>query len=87
MYTKPYADLYPTHPEEAVQPFVACARRAKELGLGVNAGHDLSLDNLALLHKYIPELDEVSIGHAVICEALYEGFETVVRMYLEILSK
>ena len=87
MYTKPYADLYPTHPEEAVQPFVSCARRAKELGLGVNAGHDLSLDNLALLHRYIPELDEVSIGHAVICEALYEGFETVVRKYLEILSK
>ncbi|WP_296121513.1 pyridoxine 5'-phosphate synthase [uncultured Porphyromonas sp.] len=87
MYTKPYADLYPTHPEEAVRPFVACAKRAKELGLGVNAGHDLSLDNLALLHRHIPELDEVSIGHAVICEALYEGFETVVRKYLEILSK
>ena len=87
MYTKPYTDLYPTHPEEAVRPFVACARRAKELGLGVNAGHDLSLDNLALLHRHIPELDEVSIGHAVICEALYEGFETVVRKYLEILSK
>lgn len=87
MYTKPYADLYPTHPEEAVRPFVTCARRAKELGLGVNAGHDLSLDNLALLHRYIPELDEVSIGHAVICEALYMGFETVIKKYLEILSK
>lgn len=87
MYTKPYADLFPTHPEEAVIPFVACARRAKELGLGVNAGHDLSLDNLPLLHREIPELDEVSIGHAVICEALYMGFETVIKIYLEILSK
>jgi pyridoxine 5-phosphate synthase len=87
MYTKPYSDLYPTHPEEAVEPFVACARRAMELGLGVNAGHDLSLDNLAYLHKRIPDLAEVSIGHAVICEALYLGFETVVHRYLDILRK
>lgn len=87
MYTKPYTDLCPTHPEEAVSPFVACARRARELGLGVNAGHDLSLDNIAFLHRHIPELDEVSIGHALICEALYLGFETVVKKYLDILHK
>ncbi|MDE7135937.1 MAG: pyridoxine 5'-phosphate synthase [Muribaculaceae bacterium] len=81
LYTKPYADLYPTDPERAVAPFVEAARAAHAAGLGVNAGHDLSLENLAYFHKNVPHLSEVSIGHALVCDALYYGLEDTIRRY------
>ena len=86
LYTKPYADLYSTDREKAVAPFVAAADAARRLGLGVNAGHDLSLENLRFFHERIPFLSEVSIGHALICDALVYGMETTVRKYLECLK-
>lgn len=86
LYTKPYADLYATDREKAVAPFVAAADAARRLGLGVNAGHDLSLENLRFFHERIPFLSEVSIGHALICDALVYGMETTVRKYLECLK-
>jgi pyridoxine 5-phosphate synthase len=67
--------------QEAVAPYVQAARRAKDLGLGINAGHDLDLRNLGFLKKNIPWLDEVSIGHALICDALYLGFENAIQLY------
>ena len=73
LYTEPYAAGYPRNREEAIKPFVEAAKVAKELGLGLNAGHDLSLENLTYFHRNIPWLDEVSIGHALICDALYMG--------------
>lgn len=73
LYTKPYADLYPTNPEKAVAPFVEASRAAHKAGLGVNAGHDLSLANLKFFHERVPFLNEVSIGHALISDALYLG--------------
>ena len=73
LYTEPYASGYLANREAAVAPFVEAARHAKSLGIGVNAGHDLSLVNLAYFHQCIPWLDEVSIGHALICDALYMG--------------
>lgn len=85
LYTKPYADLYPEDPETAVAPFVEAAGAAFSVGLGVNAGHDLSLVNLAFFHRNIPRLSEVSIGHALICDALYLGLENTVRAYKECL--
>lgn len=81
LYTEPYASNYPNGPEIAVVPFVEAAKVAKENGLGVNAGHDLSLENLAFLIKNIPWIDEVSIGHALICDALYLGLEETIRQY------
>ena len=81
LYTEPYASLYPSDREQAVAPFVEAARRARSLGLGLNAGHDLSLDNLAYFHQQIPWLDEVSIGHALICDALYLGLKTTIDEY------
>lgn len=86
LYTKPYADLYPTDPEAAVAPFVEAADTAFKCGLGVNAGHDLSLENLEWLHRHIPRLSEVSIGHALICDALYLGLEETIRRYREALK-
>ena len=83
LYTKPYAELYPKNPEEAVAPFVEAARVALSLGLGVNAGHDLSLENLAYFHRHIPRLSEVSIGHALICDALYLGLHETIKRYKE----
>ena len=83
LYTKPYADDYDTDREEAVKPFVEAAREAKGLGLGVNAGHDLNLENLAYFKSMIPELDEVSIGHALISDALYFGIKDTIRQYLD----
>ncbi|MDE6122181.1 MAG: pyridoxine 5'-phosphate synthase [Duncaniella dubosii] len=85
LYTKPYADLYPENPEAAVAPFVEAAHAAFSAGLGVNAGHDLSLVNLAYFHRNIPRLSEVSIGHALICDALYIGLEKTIREYKECL--
>lgn len=85
LYTKPYADLYPKDPEAAVAPFVEAAHVALSAGLGVNAGHDLSLVNLEFFHRNIPRLSEVSIGHALICDALYLGLERTIREYKECL--
>ncbi len=80
LYTKPYADQYPNNPEAAVQPFVEASRAARKVGLGVNAGHDLSLENLRYFKENVPYLNEVSIGHALICDALYLGLpETIAR--------
>lgn len=86
LYTKPYADLYPRNPEAAVQPFVEACVAAHNLGLGVNAGHDLSLENLAYFHEALPWLNEVSIGHALICDALYLGLQETIKRYLECLK-
>lgn len=83
LYTEPYASLYPINREKAVEPFVRSAKLAKELGMEINAGHDLSLDNLNFLIKHIPYLAEVSIGHALISEALYLGLEKTIGLYLE----
>jgi pyridoxine 5-phosphate synthase len=81
LYTEPYASHYPKNREEAVKPYIEVAYLAKELGLGLNAGHDLDLNNLAFLKQRIPFLDEVSIGHALICDALYYGLENTIQMY------
>jgi pyridoxine 5''-phosphate synthase len=81
LYTEPYATLYPKDPAAAVKPFLEAAEIARKNGLGVNAGHDLDLHNLAYLHTAIPWLDEVSIGHALICDALYLGLKTTVQSY------
>ena len=81
LYTEPYATNYPNDKAAAVAPFVQAAKLAKSLGLGINAGHDLSLDNLAYLHQNIPWRDEVSIGHALIADALYLGLEETIKRY------
>ena len=81
LYTEPYATNYPANKEEAVAPFVAAAQLAKNLGMGVNAGHDLSLENLAWFSQNIPWLEEVSIGHALICDALYHGLQETISLY------
>ena len=81
LYTEPYATNYPNDKAAAVAPFVQAAKQAKSLGLGINAGHDLSLDNLAYLHQNIPWLEEVSIGHALIADALYLGLEETIKRY------
>jgi pyridoxine 5-phosphate synthase len=86
LYTEPYATNFPLSPEKAAQPFITAALKAKELGLGVNAGHDLNLDNLKPLIEKIPFIDEVSIGHALIADALYLGLETTIQKYLEALK-
>ena len=85
LYTEPYASAYARHREEAIAPFVAAAEETRRLGLGLNAGHDLSLTNLAYFHQRIPWLDEVSIGHALICDALYLGLERTIHEYLNCL--
>jgi pyridoxine 5-phosphate synthase len=86
LYTKPYADLYPTNPEAAVEPYVAASIAAHKAGLGVNAGHDLNLDNLAYFKQHLPYLNEVSIGHALIADALYLGLHETIRRYKEALK-
>ncbi|MFC4689527.1 pyridoxine 5'-phosphate synthase [Dokdonia genika] len=83
LYTEAYADGYTINKEEAIKPYIAAAFLASDLGIGINAGHDLSLDNVAYFHNSIPDLLEVSIGHALMAESLYLGFETVVASYLE----
>lgn len=82
LYTEPYASGFPTDPAAAALPYVQAARLAHELGLGVNAGHDLSLDNLRHFVQQVPHVAEVSIGHALVCDALYLGLEQTVRAYL-----
>lgn len=86
LYTEPYATLYPKNREEAVAPFVTAAQAARKLGLGLNAGHDLSLVNLRYFYENIPWLDEVSIGHALISDALYLGLERTVAEYKKCLQ-
>ncbi|MBC6492337.1 pyridoxine 5'-phosphate synthase [Flavihumibacter stibioxidans] len=81
LYTESYARLYPENREAAINPYIAAARKAHELGLGLNAGHDLDLHNLKYFAQNIPWLDEVSIGHALICDALYLGYENAIQLY------
>ncbi len=82
LYTEAYAAEYTADREAAIAPYVAAAEAAREQGLGLNAGHDLSLENLAYFIERIPWTDEVSIGHALICDALYIGLESSVKAYL-----
>lgn len=82
LYTEPYAQGYTTNKEKAVEPYIECVKAAQSLVLGVNAGHDLDLNNLRFLKSSIPELDEVSIGHALICDALTYGLENTIQLYL-----
>lgn len=81
LYTEPYASAYHSGRENAISSYVQAAKRAQEIGLGVNAGHDLDLRNLNYLYQQLPQLDEVSIGHALICDALYYGLENSIQMY------
>jgi pyridoxine 5-phosphate synthase len=81
LYTEPYASNYHVDREKAVKPYVEVAVIAKDLGLGLNAGHDLDLHNLRYLKQRIPFLEEVSIGHALVCDALYFGLENTIQMY------
>lgn len=81
LYTEPYASLFPHNATEAVSSFVDASAHARKAGLGVNAGHDLSLENLRYFHECIPDIDEVSIGHALISDALYLGLENTIQMY------
>jgi len=83
LYTEPYATNYPFNPSQAVEPFVIAAEAAKKVGLGLNAGHDLSLENLKFFTSNIPSLIEVSIGHALVADALYFGLENTIQMYLK----
>lgn len=83
LYTESYARGYSKNPVKAIKAYADAAKRAKDLGLGINAGHDLDLDNLAYLKKEIPYIDEVSIGHALVCDALYLGLENVIQLYLK----
>ena len=85
-YTEPYAVNFSRDKQLAIAPYIVAAQEAKELGLGINAGHDLDLKNLKFLREQIPFLDEVSIGHALICDALYFGLENAIQMYLRQLS-
>ena len=81
LYTEPYASEYKKNPDEAIAPFVEAAKAVRKLGMGLNAGHDLSLENLEFFHRNIPWLDEVSIGHALICDALYLGLKKTIEEY------
>lgn len=81
LYTEPYANEFTINSVKAIEPFIKAAEVARELGLGINAGHDLNLDNLHYFHQNIPWLLEVSIGHALIADALYLGLENTIQMY------
>lgn len=81
LYTEPYAAQYHKNREEAIKPFIEAAIAARNFGLGLNSGHDLSLENLAYYNQNIPWLDEVSIGHALICDALYLGLKKTIEEY------
>lgn len=86
LYTEPYASLYPIDKYRAIEPFVRAAKLAENMGIDVNAGHDLSLENLQFMYHKIPNLKEVSIGHALIADALYLGMETTIQKYLDCLK-
>jgi pyridoxine 5-phosphate synthase len=81
LYTEPYADMFMENPTQAVSAYRKAAFRASQLGLGINAGHDFSLENLAFFKANVVPLDEVSIGHALICDALYYGLENTIQLY------
>ncbi|MDN3725217.1 pyridoxine 5'-phosphate synthase [Aequorivita sp. SDUM287046] len=83
LYTEEFAKQYSLGNKEAIRPYIECAILAHKLGLGINAGHDLSLENIKFFKENIPNLLEVSIGHALICEALYDGLEKVIGEYLK----
>ncbi|MEZ4858842.1 MAG: pyridoxine 5'-phosphate synthase [Flavobacteriaceae bacterium] len=83
LYTEAFAHEYSLGNKKAIEPYTQCAIRAYELGLGINAGHDLSLENIRFFKEHTPHLIEVSIGHALICEALYLGLENVIQQYLK----
>lgn len=87
LYTAGYAEMFPKDPEKAIAPYLAAAKAARNCGLGLNAGHDLNLDNLAFFIRNIPWVDEVSIGHALICDALYMGLEETISRYLGEIKK
>ena len=87
LYTAAYAEEFKNGPEKAVEPYLRAALAARECSLGLNAGHDLNLDNLAYFIRTIPWTDEVSIGHAIICDALYMGLERTIGAYLEEIQK
>ena len=82
LYTEDYAKNYPIDPKKAIEKYITSAEVAIANNLGINAGHDLSLDNIQFFKQHIPNLLEVSIGHALICESLYLGLENVIQMYL-----
>ena len=82
LYTADYAAQFPLGPEKAIEPYLRTAERVRDIGLGLNAGHDLNLDNLGYFIRTIPWTDEVSIGHAIICDALYMGLEATIQAYL-----
>ncbi|MCL2041030.1 MAG: pyridoxine 5'-phosphate synthase [Bacteroidales bacterium] len=86
LYTEDYAKKYPADPTSAIAPYIAASKTAHRCGLGINAGHDLSLENLKYFAQHLPYLDEVSIGHALISDALYFGLENTVQMYLSQLA-
>lgn len=86
LYTESYAKNYQSNKEKAIEPYVKAAEMAHSLGLKINAGHDLSLENLKFFHEQIQHLEEVSIGHALICDALYYGIENTIQMYLKQLN-
>ncbi|MFN5665537.1 MAG: pyridoxine 5'-phosphate synthase, partial [Bacteroidota bacterium] len=81
LYTESYAHAYSNNKESAIEPFIVASKKANELGLGINAGHDLSLENLQFFKQHISALLEVSIGHALICDALYYGLENTIQLY------
>jgi len=87
LYTGPFATQFPYDPEAAVAPHRRCARLAAEIGIGLNAGHDLNLDNLRFYQQHTEALLEVSIGHALVCDALYYGLSNTIQMYLRQLSE
>lgn len=82
LYTEPYAREFLVSPSIAIKPYIESARVAHSLGMGINAGHDLDLHNLKFFGESVPHLDEVSIGHAVVCDALYFGLENTIQLYL-----
>jgi pyridoxine 5-phosphate synthase len=87
LYTEPYAREFMLNKDVAIKPYQESAKVARDAGLGLNAGHDLSLENLSFFAQNIPHLDEVSIGHALICDALYFGLENTIQLYLRELNK
>ena len=87
LYTEPFARIYPEDPQKAIEPYIEAANIAKKHGLQLNAGHDLNLENLKFFNQHIPFLAEVSIGHALICDALYYGLEETIALYKDQLVK
>lgn len=87
LYTGPYAEAYPADPQKAIAPYLEAATLARNLGLGINAGHDLNLENLPWLFSHIPWIKEVSIGHSLISDALYLGLENSIKAYKNCLKE